>query len=40
MTNSTADDNEALMQRVRDDLIDSYDEELEMELDDRRFDAR
>jgi polyphosphate kinase 2 len=39
MTDSTAEDNEALMQRVRDDLIDSYDEELEMELDDRRFDA-
>ena len=35
MTDSTAEDNEALMQRVRDDLIDSYDEELEMEIEDR-----
>jgi len=30
-------DHEALMNRIREDLIDSYDEELEMELDDRRL---
>jgi hypothetical protein len=27
--------NEELMRRIRNDLIDSYDEELEMELEDR-----
>ena len=28
---------EALMRRIRNDLIDSYDEELEMELEDSAF---
>jgi len=28
-----------LMQRIADDLIDSYDEEIELELEDRQFDA-
>jgi len=37
MTQNTSNDHELLMQRIRDDLIDSYDEELEMEIDDRRF---
>ena len=31
--------NEELMRRIRNDLIDSYDEELEMELEDRSADA-
>jgi len=37
MTQNSSSDHELLMQRIRDDLIDSYDEELEMEIDDRRF---
>ena len=32
-------DNESLMQRISRDLVDSYDEELELELEDRTFDA-
>jgi len=37
MSQYSADDQALLMQRIRDDLIDSYDEELEMEIDDRSF---
>ena len=32
--------NEELMRRIRNDLIDSYDEELEMELEDRNAGGR
>jgi len=35
MSQNPASDHELLMQRIREDLIDSYDEELEMEIDDR-----
>jgi polyphosphate kinase len=37
MKPNSASEQELLMQRLRDDLIDSYDEELEMEIDDRGF---
>jgi len=37
MKPNSASEQELLMQRLRDDLIDSYDEELEMEIDDRDF---
>ncbi|MEK6348500.1 MAG: polyphosphate kinase 2, partial [Burkholderia sp.] len=32
-------DAEARQRRLEEDLVDAYDEELEMELDDRRFDG-
>jgi polyphosphate kinase 2 len=37
MNQPPLNEHEELMQRIREDLIDSYDEELEMEIDDRRF---
>ncbi|VCU70450.1 Polyphosphate kinase 2 (PPK2) [Pigmentiphaga humi] len=39
MTYSLEPDSQALMQRIHRDLIDSYDEEFEMELEDREWDA-
>jgi hypothetical protein len=38
-TNRT-DIDDALYQRIQDDLVDSFDEELEMEVDDQVLDAR
>jgi polyphosphate kinase 2 len=35
MTRDTSNDHSDLIRRIREDLIDSYDEELEMEIDDR-----
>ena len=35
-----SDMNDALYQRIQDDLVDSFDEELEMEVDDRLLDER
>jgi polyphosphate kinase 2 len=37
MSSSPLTDQQALMQRIHRDLIDSYDEELELELEDREF---
>jgi len=36
---SEISNDDKLMQRIADDLIDSYDEEIELELEDRQFDA-
>lgn len=37
-TRTDAESKEARQRRLEEDLVDAYDEELEMELDDRRFD--
>jgi polyphosphate kinase 2 (PPK2 family) len=39
MLTSALPDHEDLMQRIARDLIDSYDEELELEIEDRNFDG-
>ncbi|WPB56403.1 polyphosphate kinase 2 [Xylophilus sp. GOD-11R] len=39
MSPSQIPDNDHLLQRISRDLVDSYDEELELELEDRAFDA-
>jgi polyphosphate kinase len=40
MESKPSDMNDALYQRIQDDLVDSFDEELEMEVDDRLLDER
>lgn len=40
MTGQTTDDREAQLARLREDLIDSWDEELEIEMDDERLGPR
>ena len=39
MSLSAIPDNDHLLQRISRDLVDSYDEELELELEDRAFDG-
>ena len=38
MTQNPPTDQEELLRRIREDLLDSYDEELEMETEDRSID--